>query len=69
MIEYWRDHGCVKGAGRNQLWLLSKRLRQAGCDDTEMRAIMWEEAGYATNPKERPIEIDALIADAGLLAA
>jgi hypothetical protein len=66
---YWREHGCVRGKGRTQLWFLSKRLRQAGCDDTEMRAIMWEQAGYATNPKERRSEIDALIAGAGLLAA
>jgi hypothetical protein len=34
-----------------------------------MRAIMWVEAGYAANPKERRSEIDALIADTGLLAA
>ena len=69
VTQYWRDHGCVKGAGRTQLWLLSKRLRQAGCDDVEMRAIMWEQAGYATNPKERRSEIEALIADTALLAA
>ena len=67
--KYWREHGCVKGAGRTQQWLLSKRLRQAGCDDAEMRAIMWEQAGYATNPKERRSEIEALIADTALLAA
>ena len=59
----------MKGAGRTQLWFLAKRLRQAGCDDPEMRAILWEQAGYATNPEERRSEIEALIADTGLLAA
>ena len=67
--EYWREHGCVKGAGRTQLWFLAKRLRQTGCDDREIRAILWEQAGYATNPKQRRSEIEALIADTALLAA
>ena len=69
MTQYWREHGCVKGAGRTQLWFLAKRLRQAGCNDTQMRTIMWEQAGYATNPEERRSEIEALITDTGLLAA
>lgn len=68
-IDYWREHGCVTGKGRTQLWFLAKRLRQAGCEDSEMRAILWEQAGYASNPEERRSEIDGLIADTGLLAA
>ena len=67
--DYWREHGCVKGAGRTQLWFLAKRLRQSGCGDSQMRGILWEQARYATNPKERRSEIDGLIADTGMLAA
>ena len=36
-IDYWRKRGCVKGKGRTQLWLLAKRLAEAGCDEAEMR--------------------------------
>ena len=31
--------------------------------------ILWEQAGYATNPTERRSEIEGLIADTSLLAA
>ena len=44
-IDYWRKCGCVKGKGRTQLWLLAKRLAEAGCDDAEMRVILHEQAG------------------------
>ena len=63
-IEYWRQQGCIKGSGRTQLWFLAKRLTEAGCDDGEMRGILYEQAGYATNPKERRCEIEGLLKDA-----
>ena len=68
-IDYWRKRGCVKGKGRTQLWLLAKRLAEAGCDDADMRAILDEQAGYATNPEERRDEIEALLTDPQVVAA
>jgi hypothetical protein len=68
-IEYWRQHGCVRGAGRTQLWFLAKRLAEDGCSDGEMRDILWEQAGYATNPAERRGEIEGLLKDPNVMAA
>jgi hypothetical protein len=34
-----------------------------------MRNILWEQAGYATNPAERRGEIDGLLKDANVMAA
>ena len=67
-IDYWRMVGCVKSKGRTQLWLLAKRLAEAGCDDREMRDILWEQAGFATNPVERRGEIERLLIDPQMLA-
>jgi hypothetical protein len=69
VIDYWRRVGCVKGKGRTQLWLLAKRLAEAGCDNAEARDILDKEAGYATNPKERRGEIEALLIDPQVVAA
>ena len=68
-IEYWSRRGCVKGNGRTQLWLLAKRLAEAGCDDVAMRDILDQQAGYATNPEERRSEIDGLLANPQVVAA
>ena len=68
-IEYWSRRGCVKGKGRTQLWLLAKRLAEAGCDDVAMRGILDEQAGYSTNPEERRGEIDGLLIDPQVVAA
>jgi hypothetical protein len=65
--EYWRRRGCVKSKGRTQFWLLTKRLDGAGCDEEEMRSILHEQAGHATNPEERRGEIDRLLRDHGEL--
>ena len=59
-IDYWRKCGCVRGKGRTQLWLLAKRLAEAGCVDAEMRVILHEQAGFATNPRERREEIEGV---------
>ena len=61
--------GCVKGNGRTQLWLLAKRLAEAGFGDVAMRDILDEQAGYATNPEERRSEIDGLLIDPQVVAA
>ena len=61
--------GCVKGKGRTQLWLLAKRLAEAGCDERTMRDILDEQAGYATNPDERRGEIEGLLTDPQVVAA
>ena len=68
-IDYWRRRGCVRGNGRTQLWLLAKRLAEAGCGDGEMRVILHEQAGFATNPMERRAEIEALLRDHNVIAA
>ena len=68
-IDYWRKCGCVRGKGRTQLWLLAKRLAEAGCVDAEMRVILHEQAGFATNPRERREEIEALLRDHNVIAA
>jgi hypothetical protein len=68
-IEYWRKCGCVRGKGRTQLWLLAKRLAEAGCVDAVMRVILHEQAGLATNPGERRVEIEALLRDHNVIAA
>ena len=68
-IDYWRKCGCVRGKGRTQLWLLAKRLAEAGCVDAEMRVILHEQAGFATNPRERREEIEALLRDHKVIAA
>jgi hypothetical protein len=68
-IDYWRNRGCVKGKGRTQLWLLAKRLAEARCDDTEMRRILGEQAGFSTNPEERRCEIGGLLRDHQVVAA
>jgi hypothetical protein len=68
-IGYWRSVGCVKGKGRTQLWLLAKRLAEAGCHDAEMRDILDEQAGHATNSVERRGEIEGLLTDPQVLAA
>jgi hypothetical protein len=62
-IDYWRARGCVKGKGRTQLWLLAKRLAAAGCSDEDMRTILHEQAGFASNPAERRGEIETLLTD------
>ena len=68
-IDYWHKCGCVRGKGRTQLWLLAKRLAEAGCVDAEMRVILHEQAGFATNPRERREEIEALLRDHNVIAA
>jgi hypothetical protein len=68
-IDHWRKCGCVQGKGRTQLWLLAKRLAEAGCVDAEMRAILHEQASFATNPNERCEEIEALLRDRNVFAA
>jgi hypothetical protein len=68
-IDHWRKCGCVQGKGRTQLWLLAKRLAEAGCVDAEMRAILHEQASFATNPSERCEEIEALLRDHKVIAA
>jgi hypothetical protein len=68
-IEYWSKRGCVKGNGRTQLWLLAKRLAEAGSDDVAMRDILDEQSGYSTNPKERRSEIDGLLINPQVVAA
>ena len=68
-IDYWHKCGCVRGKGRTQLWLLAKRLAEAGCVDAEMRVILHEQAGFATNPRERREEIEALLRDHKVMAA
>ena len=68
-IDYWRRRGCVKGKGRTQLWLLAKRLAEAGCVDADVRVILQEQAGFATNPRERREEIEALLRDHNVIAA
>jgi hypothetical protein len=68
-IEYWRKVGCVQGKGRTQLWLLAKRLAEAGCNDEDIGNILDEQAGYATNPEERRGEIQALLVDPPVVAA
>jgi hypothetical protein len=68
-IEYWSKRGCVKGNGRTQLWLLAKRLVEAGCDDLALGDILYEQAGFATNPTERRREIDGLLIDPQVVAA
>jgi hypothetical protein len=68
-IDYWRTCGCVQGKGRTQLWLLAKRLAESGCVDSEMRPILHEQAGFATNPRERREEIEALLRDRNVIAA
>ena len=67
--DYWRARGCVKGKGRTQLWLLAKHLAAAGCSDKDMRTILHEQAGFASNPVERRGEIEALLADPQVVAA
>jgi hypothetical protein len=62
-IDYWRNRGCIKGKGRTQFWLLAKRLAEAGYDDAEMRDILDEQAGHATNSVERRGEIEGLLTD------
>jgi hypothetical protein len=68
-IDYWRRRGCVKGKGRTQLWLLAKRLAEAGCHEQEMRVSLYEQAAYATNPPERHGEIERLLRDHAVLEA
>jgi hypothetical protein len=68
-IDYWRRVGSIRGKGRTQLWLLAKRLAEAGCDDTEMHKILCTQAGFATNPDERRGEIEGLITDPQVVAA
>ena len=68
-IQYWRRRGCFKGKGRTQLWLLAKRLAEAGCDEPEMQGILWDEAVSATNRDERRGEIDRLLRDHNVIAA
>jgi len=59
----------VKGKGRTQLWLLAKHLAAAGCSDEDMRAMLYEQAGFARNPPERRGEIEALITDPQVVAS
>jgi hypothetical protein len=68
-IDYWRRRGCAKGMGRTQLWLLAKRLAEAGCDETESRGILTEQTAFATNPQERRDEIEGLLRDPKVIAA
>jgi hypothetical protein len=67
--DFWRKVGCVQGKGRTHLWLLAKRLAEAGCDDPTMRTTLHDEAGHATNPDERRGEIEGLLTDPQVLAA
>ena len=67
-INYWHKCGCVRGKGRTQIWLLAKRLAAAGCVDAEMRVILHEQAVFATNPRERREEIEALLRDHKVMA-
>jgi muramoyltetrapeptide carboxypeptidase LdcA involved in peptidoglycan recycling len=68
-IDYWRRRGCIKGMGRTQLWLLAKRLAEAGCDEMETRCILTEQTAFATNPQERRDEIEGLLRDHKVVAA
>jgi hypothetical protein len=68
-IDHWRARGCIKGKGRTQLWLLAKHLAAAGCSDQDMRAILHEQAGFASNPAERRGEIEGLLTDPQVITA
>lgn len=68
-IDYWHRRGCFRGRGRTQFWLLALRLAQAGCDAEEMRLVLDEQAGYATNPSERRTEIEGLLRDRKVIDA
>jgi hypothetical protein len=61
--DYWLAHGTLKGEGHRQFWSLSKKLRNAGCTEYQVRSVLEDMAGYANNPKERRSEIDRLMRD------
>jgi hypothetical protein len=58
-IGHWQATGCVKGKGRSQFYGLAMTLKEAGLSEHERRTILYEQAGFATNPTERRGEIDA----------
>jgi hypothetical protein len=68
-IAYWQAHGPAQGQGRVQFWALAVKLAEAGCDASQMSAILVEQAGYAHNPAERHAEIAALLKDKKVDAA
>ena len=46
-----------------------ERLAEAGCVDAEMRVILHEQAGFATNLREQHEEIEGLLRDRNVTAA
>ena len=62
---------CAGQGQATQLWLLAKRLAEAGVvSDAGKRVILHEQAVFATNPRrERREEIEALLRDHKVMAA
>jgi hypothetical protein len=60
-IKVWQERGTTKGAGRQQFWSLARSLiDRTNLSHSEIREILWEQAGYANNAAERRGEIAAL---------
>jgi hypothetical protein len=60
-IKTWQSRGTTKGAGRLQFWSLARSLiDRTNLSHSEIREILWEQAGYANNAAERRGEINAL---------
>lgn len=63
-IEVWRTRGCLRGKGLRYLWSLATTLMErTNLERHEIYDLLWEEAGYATNPSERRDEINGLLKD------
>jgi hypothetical protein len=60
-IRQWQATGCVKGAGRRKFYGLAMTFHVIGLELSEMETILYQQAGYASNPNERRSEIPELM--------
>ena len=58
-----------QGQGQDAAMAPGETPALAGCVDAEMRVILHEQAGFATNPRERREEIEGLLRDHNVIAA
>ena len=58
-IDTWRS--TPSGEGSNAFFQLGVDLRSTGMDHAEIRATLWEEAGYARHPRERRDQIKGIM--------
>jgi hypothetical protein len=59
-VQYFRDHGRVRGEGHRQIYHLYRWLTEIGCSNTEAADVMYAETPFTHNERERNQDVKYL---------